>query len=61
MVCTPQSPNCEECPMSSECRAFAESKLVSRGKSVLYDIEDSDGCHQYVLANGRDLRSLSAI
>lgn len=45
MVCTPQNPNCEECPMSGDCRAFAESNLVSRGKPVLYDIEDSDGCH----------------
>ena len=60
MVCTPQNPNCEECPMSGDCRAFAEAKLISRGKPVQYDIEDSDGRHSCVLTNGRDLRSLSA-
>ena len=60
MVCTPQNPNCEECPMSGDCRAFAEAKLVSRGKPVLYDIEDSDGRHSYIVAKGRALRSVSA-
>jgi adenine-specific DNA glycosylase len=42
-VCTPQNPNCEECPLAGDCRAFAESKLVNKGKPVEYDIEDSDG------------------
>jgi adenine-specific DNA glycosylase len=43
MVCTPQNPNCEACPLASDCLALAEAKLVSRGKPVDYDIEDSDG------------------
>ena len=55
-MCTPQNPNCDECPLAGECRAFAEAKLVNKGKPVQYDIEDSDGvlC-AYLLANTRNL------
>ena len=42
-VCTPQTPNCEECPVSADCAAYAEAQLVTKGRPVLYDIEDSDG------------------
>ena len=61
MVCTPQNPNCESCPLSEDCLAYAEAKLVNQGKPLAYDIEDSDGFHIFYPSNRRDLRPLSAI
>jgi len=46
--------------MSGDCRALTEAKLVSQGKAVHYDIEDSDGCHHWIYTYIRDLRAVSA-
>ncbi|KAF7549677.1 hypothetical protein G7Z17_g6232 [Cylindrodendrum hubeiense] len=41
-VCTPK-PNCDQCPISSTCRAYGEGKLLvsAERKPVIKDIEDS--------------------
>jgi adenine-specific DNA glycosylase len=54
----PQNPNCEDCPLAGDCRAFAESNLVSKGKPVVYDIEDSDGNLPRMLTFALTLRDL---
>jgi adenine-specific DNA glycosylase len=59
-ICKPQNPNCESCPVSGDCLAYAELKLVSAGKALEYDIEDSDGYHKYN-AHRRDLWPLSVV
>jgi hypothetical protein len=35
--------------VSGDCLAFAEAKLVSQGKPLEYDIEDSDGCQSIIM------------